>query len=196
VDISPVPVTAKIRLGWDLECINVVETVKTLEKAGVSLIAIHARTRSMLYSGEPMYEYIKLAKESVNIPIIANGDINSLEDAKRVLTLTNADGVMIGRGGLGNPNLIKQLVAYFKNEEEISNSTLEERISDLKTHFSYLKELKGEYRTVSEMRGLSPHYLKGFKDSKKYRVMFSSMKSEADFLNICEEILKNNPSEQ
>ena len=194
VEISPVPVTAKIRLGWDLDSINVVTTCKNLEKAGVSLIAIHARTRSMMYSGSPMYEYIKLAKESVSIPVIANGDINSLDDAKRVLELTNADGVMIGRGALGNPNLIKQLVAYFNKENEIEDSTLEERIDLLKTHFAYLKELKGEYRTVSEMRGLSPHYLKNFKDSKKYRMMFTTMKSEADFLNICEEILKSHSS--
>ena len=189
VDISPVPVTAKIRLGWDLDSINVVTTCKNLEKAGVSLIAIHARTRSMMYSGSPMYEYIKIAKDSVSIPVIANGDINSLDDAKRVLEITGADGVMIGRGALGNPNLIKQLFCYFNNESVPEDSTLEERIAFLKTHFNYLKELKGEYRTVAEMRGLSPHYFKNFKDSKKFRMMFTTMKSEEDFTNICNFIL-------
>lgn len=191
VSISPVPVTAKIRLGWDLESINVVDTCKNLEKAGVSLITIHARTRSMMYSGQPMYEYIKMAKDNVSIPIIANGDINSIGDVEKVLEITNADGVMIGRGALGNPNFIKQLVSYFKGEDIPKDSTLKERIELLKTHFNYLKELKGENRTVAEMRGLSPHYFRNFKDSKKYRMMFITMKSEEDFISICNAILND-----
>ena len=191
VETSKVPVTCKIRLGWDEEHINVVETCKLLEKAGVSLIAIHARTRSMMYSGTPKYEYIKLAKEAVNIPIIANGDINSLDDALKVLELTNADGVMIGRGSLGNPNLIKQIVTYFEKGERIPDSTLLERVEELKKHFTYLKELKGEFKTVAELRGLSSHYLKGFSDTKRYRVKFTTMNSEKEFLQICNEIVKN-----
>ena len=119
VETSKYPVTCKIRLGWDEETINVVNTCKLLEKAGVSLIAIHARTRSMMYSGTPKYEYIKLVKEAVNIPVIANGDINSVDDAIKVLELTNADGVMIGRGALGNPFLIKELVHYFETGERL-----------------------------------------------------------------------------
>lgn len=191
VDISPVPVTCKIRLGWDEESINVVSTCKILESAGVSMISIHARTRSMMYSGTPKYEYIKLAKQSVNIPIIANGDIDSLEKAKEVLDITSADGLMIGRGALGNPNLIRQLVTYFSTGETIKDSTLKERVEALKKHFLYLEELKGEYKAISEMRGLSSHYLKGFNDTKKYRVKFTTTNSKSQFLDICQEILAN-----
>lgn len=188
VDMSPVPVTCKIRLGWDEESINVVETCKILEKAGVSLIAIHARTRSQFYSGSPKYEYIKLAKQSVNIPIIANGDINSVNDVKKVMEETSCDGVMIGRGALGNPILIKQIVAYFNNEKIPDESDIFERINFLKKHFQYLKELKGERKTIAEMRGLSPHYLKGFDNVRKFRIKFTQMNNEEDFLNICQEI--------
>ena len=191
VEVSKYPVTCKIRLGWDEETINVVNTCKLLEKAGVSLIAIHARTRSMMYSGTPKYEYIKLAKEAVNIPIIANGDINSVDDAIRVLKLTNADGVMIGRGALGNPFLIKELVHYFETGERLPSSTLKDKIIFVKKHFEYLKQLKGEFKAVAEMRGLSPHYFKHFENSKKIRMMFTMMKSESDFLNICEEIMNS-----
>lgn len=191
VKLSKVPVTCKIRLGWDEEHINVVSTCQLLEKAGVSMIAIHARTRSMMYSGTPKYEYIKQAKEAVNIPIIANGDINSLDDAIKVLDITNADGVMIGRGALGNPNLIKQIVTYLDKGERVLDSSLLERIAYLKKHFIYLKELKGEFKAISELRGLSSHYLKGFSDTKRYRVKFTTMNSEEDFFNICDEIIKN-----
>lgn len=189
VEISPVPITCKIRLGWDEESINVVPTCKLLEKAGVSMIAIHARTRSMMYSGTPKYEYIKQAKEAVNIPIIANGDINSLEDALKVIELTSCDGVMIGRGALGNPLLIKQLVTYFKNGEEIQEATILDKIEFLKKHFTLLKELKGEFKAVAEMRGLSPHYFKNFENAKRYRMMFTMMKSESDFNQIIKNII-------
>ena len=192
VETSKYPVTCKIRLGWDEESINVVETCKLLEKAGVSLIAIHARTRSMMYSGTPKYEYIKLAKEAISIPIIANGDINSVDDAIKVLEITKADGIMIGRGALGNPYLIKELVTYFNKNERLPSSSLKDKIMFVKRHFEYLKELKGEFKAVAEMRGLSPHYFKHFENSKKIRMMFTTMKSEQDFLKICEEIINNN----
>ncbi len=188
VDISPVPVTCKIRLGWDEDSINVVSTCKILEKAGVSLITIHARTRSAMYSGTPKYEYIKLAKEAVKIPIIANGDINSVDDVDRIIKLTNCDGVMIGRGALGNPILIKQIYEYFNHLEISHESTLDERIEFLKKHFNYLEELKGEFKAVSEMRGLSPHYLKGFNNMKKYKARLTTMKSKSEFYDICNDI--------
>ena len=189
VDISPVPVTCKIRIGWDEESIDVVETCKTLEKAGVSLIAIHARTRAQMYSGAARYKFIKEAKEAVNIPIIANGDITTLDEALDVLEYTKADGIMIGRGALGNPNLIRQLVTYFTTGERIEDDTLVDRVEALKKHFTYLKELKGEFKAVAEMRGLSSHYLKGFNDIKRYKVKFTTMTSEEGFLKICDEII-------
>ncbi len=192
VDISPVPVTCKIRLGWDENSINVVSTCKTLEKAGVKMIAIHARTRSMMYSGDPKYEYIKLAKEAVKIPIFANGDINSIEKVKEILEYTKCDGVMIGRGALGNPILIKQIVEMFSCLPISKDSTLSQRVDFMIIHFNYLMELKGEFKAISEMRGLSTHYLKGFNGMKKFKLKLISMKSKEEFYQIAMEIKNYN----
>lgn len=188
VEISNKPVSVKIRIGWDEESINTVETCKLLEKAGVSMIAIHARTRAQFYLGEPNYEQIKLAKEAVNIPIVANGDINSLEKALEVLEYTKADGIMIGRGALGNPRLITQIDKYLENKENIEDVTLLEQLEYLKRHFDELEKLKGEFKAFSEMRGLSSHYLKGFPGCKKYKVKLTQMKSKEEFYQILEEI--------
>ena len=160
------------------------------------MIAIHGRTRSQYYLGQADYEYIRLAKEAVNIPIIANGDINSLEKAIEVLNYTKADGLMIGRGALGNPKLITQISEYLESGRIVEHVTLEENVKYLKKHFSYLKELKGEYKAFSEMRGLSTHYLKGFNNTKKFRVKLTMMKSEKEFLEICDEILRENSINQ
>lgn len=188
VEISNKPVTVKIRLGWDESSINVVNTCKLLEKAGVSMIAIHGRTRSQFYSGEANYEFIKLAKEAVNIPIIANGDINSLEKAIQVLEYTKADGLMLGRGALGNPRLITQIVEYLDSGKIIKNASKNEQIEYLCRHFDELLNLKGEYKAVSEMRGLSSHYLKGMIGVKQIKVKFTQMRSKEEFYRIIEEI--------
>lgn len=192
VDISSKPVTVKIRIGWDEESINTVETCKILEKAGVSMIAIHGRTRSQFYLGKADYEQIRLAKEAVNIPIIANGDIDSLEKAIEVLEYTKADGLMIGRGALGNPRLITQIEKYLENKEKIENSTLLEQLDYLKIHFDELEKLKGEFKAFSEMRGLSAHYLKGFHGCKQFKIKFTQMKSKEEFYSILEEIKEQN----
>lgn len=188
VEISSKPVTVKIRLGWDEGSINVVETCKLLEKAGVAMIAIHGRTRSQFYLGKADYEYIRLAKEAVNIPVIANGDIDTLEKAIEVLNYTKADGLMIGRGALGNPKLITQIDEYLKTGKVIENATKDEKIEALCKHFDELKLLKGEFKAFSEMRGLSSHYLKGIHGMKPYKVKFTQMKSEADFYEIISQI--------
>ena len=188
VEISNKPVTAKIRIGWDEESINVVETCKTLEKAGVSMIAIHGRTRSQYYLGEADYEPIKLAKEAVKIPIVANGDINSLEKAIEVLNYTKADGLMIGRGALGNPKLITQISEYLETGKIIEKATKDEQIEYLCRHFDELEKLKGEYKAFSEMRGLSTHYLKGMNGCKQFKVKLTQMKSKEDFYQIIKEI--------
>ena len=188
VEISSKPVTAKIRIGWDEESINTVETCKLLEKAGVSMIAIHGRTRSQFYLGKADYEQIKLAKEAVSIPIIANGDIDSVEKAIEILEYTKADGIMLGRGALGNPKLVTQIAKYLENKEKVENSTLLEQLEYLKIHFDELEKLKGEFKAFSEMRGLSSHYLKGFHGCKQFKVKFTQMKSKEEFYSILEEI--------
>lgn len=190
VENSTKPVTCKIRLGWDEPSINVVETCKILEKAGVSLIAVHGRTRSQFYEGKANYDYIKKAKEAISIPLIANGDIDSVSKAKEVLEYTKADGIMIGRYSLGNPNLIRELANAYSNKEVTIEHSLKEQLGFIMEHYNNLKEIKGEYRAISEMRGLATHYLKGYPDCKTYKARLSQMRSEEELSQIIEDIMK------
>lgn len=190
VENSTKPVTCKIRLGWDDSTINVVDTCKILEKAGVSLIAIHGRTRAQFYEGKANYEYIKKAKEAISIPLIANGDIDSVEKANEVLEYTKADGIMIGRYALGNPNLIKELAYNYLNKEINITRSINEQLNFIMEHYNKLKEIKGEYRSISEMRGLAPHYLKGYPDCKAYKARLSQMRSEEELCQIIDDIMK------
>ena len=191
VEVSFKPVTCKIRLGWDEDSINVVEICKILEKAGVASIAVHGRTRSQFYAGKADYEWIRKAKEAISIPLIANGDIRSIDDAIKVIETTKCDGIMIGRGALGNPFLITQIDHYLKTGERLLDQTLEERILNMKKHYTYLKELKGEHRASSEMRGLASHYISSFPNSKKYRYKLTQIKNEEEFNRVVDEILKD-----
>ena len=168
-----------------------VETCKILEKAGVSAIAVHGRTRSQYYAGNASYSWIRKAKEAISIPLIANGDIRSLDDAIRIIEETSCDAIMIGRGALGNPFLITQIDHYLKTGERLLDQTLEERILNMKKHYTYLKELKGEHRASSEMRGLAAHYISSFPNSKKYRYKLTQIKNEEEFNRVVDEILKD-----
>lgn len=187
VKASKHPVTIKIRIGFNNDEITVVETCKILEKAGVSLIAIHGRTRSQMYLGEADYSWIKKAKEAVKIPVIANGDINNFKKAKEVLDYTGADGIMIGRGCLGNPHLIRQINAYLKDGTELKDSTLKEQVGYLNDHMNRLIQLKGEYKAIHEMRGIATFYLKGFDNMKQFKSAMTRMETYDQF----QEILKN-----
>ena len=189
VKISKKPVTCKIRLGWSENEITVIDICKLLEKAGVSLICIHGRTRSQMYSGHADYELIKKAKESVNIPIIANGDIDSVEKAIEVINYTNCDGIAIGRGCLGNPHLIKQIKTYFEEGILLPPTNIEEQVSYLKEHFDRLLELKGEYSAIREIRGIASWYLKGFRNVKDYKINLSRVNSKEEFYSQLNSIL-------
>lgn len=191
---STKPVTCKIRLGWDESSINVVETCKILEKAGVSLISIHGRTRAQFYEGKANYEWIKKAKEAVSIPIIANGDIDSVQKAKEVLEYTKADGIMIGRYSLGNPLLIKELANDYNNIDERVERTLRNQLEYIKKHYENLKSIKGEFRAISEMRGLAPHYIKGFPDCKMFKAKLSQMRTEQELFGIIADIMAQSDS--
>lgn len=191
VKVSKKPVTAKVRLGWTENEITIIETCKILEKAGVKMIVIHGRTRAQLYNGNANYQWIKKAKESVSIPIIANGDINTLEKAIEVLDYTKCDGIALGRGCLGNPHLIKQIATYYKNKQILPLSTLNEQVDYLKEHYIALRDLKGEYIAIREIRGVGAHYLKGFINSKEYKVKLSQVKNEEEFMYILDEIKKD-----
>ena len=185
------PVTCKIRLGWSEEEITVLETCKILEKAGVSLITIHGRTRSQMYSGNADYEWIKKAKEAVSIPVIANGDITTLDKAIEVLEYTKCDGIAIGRGCLGNPRLIKQISEYYKTGVRLPDATKQEQVTYLKEHYQALLELKGEYVATQEIRGIAPHYFKGFTHVKQYKVELSQVKTKDNLELVLDRILND-----
>lgn len=161
VNSVDVPVTVKIRSGWDYKSINAVEVAKICEEAGASAITVHGRTRSQGYTGKVDLDIIKKVKEAVSIPVIGNGDIIDIESAERMLEYTKCDAIMIGRGVLGNPWLIKQLDSYFKDGSIIEKPTCEEKIEMCLKHLDYLLKIKNEKVAILEMRSHIAWYLKG-----------------------------------
>mgnify|MGYP004508815749 CR=1 FL=1 len=164
VKAVPVPVTVKIRSGWDEKSINAVEIARVVESAGASAITVHGRTRSQGYSGCVNYEIIKEVKKAVSIPVIGNGDIVDIESAKKMFA-TGVDAIMIGRGALGNPWLIRELLSYFEEGKRIDKPTFKERLEMCFHHMEYLSKIKCEKITVLEMRSHIAWYLKGLPGS-------------------------------
>lgn len=184
VNSVSVPVTVKIRSGWDEKSINAVEVAKICEKSGASAIAIHARTRSEGYSGKANWNIIKEVKKSVSIPVIGNGDVTSPKLAKKMLDETGCDAVMIGRGALGNPWIFKSCLEYLENNKLIEEPTNKEKIEMIKEHYKLLKEDKNEHVALLEIRTHALYYLKGMPESKIYKEKICKAKSEEEFLNI------------
>lgn len=169
VESVSVPVTVKIRSGWDSKSINAVEIAKICEKAGASAITIHPRTRAQGYGGSADWNIIKQVKESVNIPVIGNGDIKNCYDAKRMLYETNCDAVMIARGVLGNPWLIKEIVEYLEKGKEPDMVTYNDRLDMIIKHANYLLSIKPEKVAMLEMSTHAAWYLKGIPNSNKIK---------------------------
>ncbi len=183
-----IPVTVKIRSGWDSSSINAVEIAKICEKAGAKAITIHGRTRAQGYSGTADWEIIKQVKENITIPVIGNGDITKKEDAKKMIEQTKCDGVMIGRGLLGNPWLIKQSIEYLNNEES-KEVTLEEIINMIKKHATYLMQFKDEKTAMLEMRTMTAYYLKDVKNAKKIKPLFMKINTYKELCQLIDEVL-------
>lgn len=190
VEAVPVPVTVKIRSGWDNNSINAVEVAKICEEAGASAITIHGRTRSQGYSGKADLNIIKAVKENVSIPVIGNGDIVSAETAKNMLEYTGCDAIMIGRGVLGNPWLMKEVVTYLNTGEIISKPTYEDRVNMCFHHLEYLMKIKTEKVAVLEMRSHCAWYIKGMPNAQAIKCEIFKAKTSEELKKILDNYLK------
>ena len=165
---SNLPITVKIRKGWDENHVNAIEVAKAIEEAGASAITIHGRTRSEFYSGKADWDIIKKVKQNVKIPVIGNGDIKEPEDAKKIFELTNCDGIMISRGALGNPWIFEQVQNYL-NGKEIRKISKEEKLKIIIEHIELETKEKGELTGVREMRKHLAFYIKGTENASEIR---------------------------
>lgn len=186
VEAVKVPVTVKIRSGWDSNSINAVEIAKVIEKAGASAITVHGRTRAQGYSGKADWNIIKEVKENVTIPVIGNGDIKTCYDAKKMLEETKCDAVMIGRGCIGNPWLIKETVDYLESGIEPIKPTSIERIDMILEHLNRLIETKSEKQALLEIRTHIGYYLKTVPNSSELKNNIFKTKEINELKNLLE----------
>ena len=173
-EVSDKPVTAKIRLGWDSHSINFMDVICELEDAGVDMIAIHSRTKKELYLGEPHHDLLKDLRSKMKVPFVVSGNIYTLDDAIKALEITGADAVMVARGGVGNPFLLKQINEYFKSGERLESPSLKEQLEWCYELGTKVVEEKGEDRGMRIYRSVAPKFLIGIKNCKAYRLRLSS----------------------
>ena len=184
-----VPVTVKIRSGWDKNSINAITVAKLCEEAGASAITVHPRTRAQAYTGNADWSVIKDVKENVSIPVIGNGDIKSAKDAKRMIDETGCDAVMIGRAALGNPYLIKQVITYLESGKMLEAQKPIDKMKTCLKHFDYLLRIKPEKVAVLEMRTHAAYYLKGLPNASFVKQKLYMLKTKEEFVNLINEYM-------
>ncbi|QLB43107.1 tRNA dihydrouridine synthase DusB [Mannheimia pernigra] len=189
VNAVDVPVTLKIRTGWDLENRNCLTIAKIAEQAGIKALTIHGRTRSCLFNGEAEYESIKAVKQTVSIPIIANGDIRSAEKAKSVLDYTNVDAVMIGRGSFGNPWLFKEINDFFETGQ-YSTLPEKEKYQLMFKHIEDLHQFYGEEKGYRIARKHVGWYVEQLQPESNFKRTFNTLNSTKEQLNALEDFVK------
>lgn len=190
VESVPIPVTVKIRSGWDSDHINAVEVAKICEAAGAAAITVHARTRSQGYTGKADWNIIRIVKENVSIPVIGNGDVTSPLLAKKMLDETGCNAVMIGRGVLGNPWLIQETVAYLENGRLLDPPTPIQKIDMCLKHLNYLVELKDEKVAKLKIRNHIGWYLKGINGANTIKKKIFSLPTISDIIEVLNEYKK------
>jgi tRNA-dihydrouridine synthase B len=179
-----VPVTVKIRKGWDEASVNAVEIAALAEQAGAAAIAVHGRTREQFYAGQADWDIIRRVKERVSIPVIGNGDVRTPEDAARLLAYTGCDAVMVGRAAQGNPWIFRQIGQYLANGRTPPPPSLAERLEVLARHLDMLIAHKGEHIAIMEMRRHAAWYTKGLPHAAEIRLRLNQAESRGDFARI------------
>lgn len=182
------PVTVKMRIGWDDQHINIMEMAQLAQEAGVAAIAIHGRTREQFYRDQADWKIIGQVRESLHIPVIANGDVRSVQDLIKIRQVTGCEAVMVGRAAQGNPWIFRQLTEYLKTGAVLPGPTMEERKAVIIRHLDMLLKFKGDYIGPREMRKHATWYTKGIKGSAELRCLFNQAVCRDDFLRILEKM--------
>ncbi|MBF0781128.1 MULTISPECIES: tRNA dihydrouridine synthase DusB [unclassified Granulicatella] len=190
VDAVNVPVSVKMRTGWDSEHLYAVDNALAAQKAGASMVAMHGRTRVQMYEGQADWSILKEVKQALSIPFVGNGDVKTAEDAKRMLDETGVDGVMIGRAALGNPWMIKQTVHYLETGELLPPHTPKEKIDIAKLHLARLVDLKGETIAAREFRQHANYYLKGIPRASKTKNLINAATKQGEIIDLLDAFLE------
>ena len=185
-----IPVTVKIRKGWDEESVNAVEMAELAEKAGASAVAVHGRTRQQMYSGSVDFDIIAQVKKAVGIPVIANGDIKDEQSAAIMLEKTNADAIMIGRGALGNPWVFSKINAYLDECRVLPEPSVTQKMAVMLKHIQKIIEYKGEYTAIREARHHAAYYTKGMRGGAKLRAEIGKLERFEQLQELSYKILK------
>lgn len=189
VEVSPVPVTAKIRIGWDKNSINAVEIAKIIEVAGADAITVHGRTKDQMYAPPVSLDEIANVKKAVSIPVIGNGDIVDGKSAKLMLDMTGCDFLMVGRGALGNPWIFQCINAYLNKEADFTEPTLEEKMDVMLRHIGTLCEYKGVRIGMREARKHAAWYIKGIRGAAAFRQEIGQLSTMDELKALAERVI-------